>query len=31
MLVAQATVEGLTIVSHDDAMRAYYGVPLIFA
>ncbi len=28
MLVAQATLEGLTIVSHDDAMRAY-GVPLI--
>ena len=29
MLVAQATLERLTIVSHDDAMRAY-GVPLIF-
>lgn len=29
MLVAQATLEGLTIVSHDDALRAY-GVPLIF-
>lgn len=29
MLVAQATLEGLTIVTHDDALRAY-GVPLIF-
>jgi PIN domain nuclease of toxin-antitoxin system len=28
MLVAQASLEGLTIVSHDDALRAY-GVPLI--
>ena len=30
MLVAQAGLEGLTIVSHDDALKAY-GVPLIFA
>ncbi len=30
MLVAQATLEALTIVSHDDELRAY-GVPLVFA
>lgn len=30
MLVAQSALEGLTIVTHDDALRAY-GVPLIFS
>jgi PIN domain nuclease of toxin-antitoxin system len=29
MLLAQASLEGLTIVSHDDALKAY-GVPFIF-
>ena len=28
LLIAQANVEGLTLVSHDDSLRAY-GVPLL--